>query len=265
MLFLTIFFSNLAEAFSEGKSNAITASLRKMKTNTMAHVVTDSGTVDRPSSEVKKGDIIEVYHDEIIPVDGEIISGSCYVNESNITGESRAVMKVQGDSVTGSTKLVTDRATIKATCDPGNSFIDNMIKLIGTATRQRTPNEIALAVLLSGLTLVFLIISAVIFPMARLLGITINIIMLLVLLIALMPTTIGALLPAIGVSAINKISEFNIIAKSGRAVENAGDIDTIILDKTGTGYDRREGGREVLPQHWCGLQRICKDVRSFIA
>ena len=234
MLFLTIFFSNLAEAFSEGKSNAITASLRKMKTNTMAHVVTDSGTVDRPSSEVKKGDIIEVYHDEIIPVDGEIISGSCYVNESNITGESRAVMKVQGDSVTGSTKLVTDRATIKATSDPGNSFIDNMIKLIGTATRQRTPNEIALAVLLSGLTLVFLIISAVIFPMARLLGITINIIMLLVLLIALMPTTIGALLPAIGVSAINKISEFNIIAKSGRAVENAGDIDTIILDKTGT-------------------------------
>ncbi len=234
MLFLTIFFSNLAEAVSEGKSNAITASLRKMKTNIIAHVKTESGIVDRPSGEVRKGDVVLVYKDEIIPVDGEIISGSCYVNESNITGESRPVMKVQGDSVTGSTRLVTDSAEIRATSDPGESFIDNMIKLIGTATRQRTPNEIALAALLSGLTLVFLVISAVIFPMSTALGVSINIVMLIVLLIALMPTTIGALLPAIGVSAINKISEFNIIAKSGRAVENAGDIDTIILDKTGT-------------------------------
>ncbi|BAB59642.1 K+-transporting ATPase B chain [Thermoplasma volcanium GSS1] len=234
LLFLTVFFSSISTALSEGKSKAITDSLKKFKTDVIAHVQKDGNIVDVRSNELKKNDIIIIYKDEIVPIDGEVIEGSGYVDESNVTGESRAVMKVIGDTVTGSTRLVTDKLKIRATADPGSTFIDKMIELVEKSTREKTPNEISLTVFLSGLTLIFLVITASIFAISHYFGRTANIVMLIVLLIALIPTTIGALLPAIGIAAINKVSEYNIIAKSGRAIENAGDIDTIILDKTGT-------------------------------
>ena len=234
LLFLTVFFSNLGIAVSEGKSKAITTSLNKFKQEITAHVMFEESVTDVISSSLRKGDIIIVQKDELIPIDGELIQGSGYVNESNITGESRPVLKVAGDSVTGSTRLLTDSITVRVTSNPGETFVDKMIELIGKSSRERTPNEIALSVFLSGLTLVFLIVTAAIFSLSSFLGVNPNVMILIVLLIALIPTTIGALLPAIGIAAINKVSEYNVIAKSGRAMENAGDIDTIILDKTGT-------------------------------
>lgn len=234
LLFLTLLFSNISEAMSEGKSRKIAESLRRLKKEVTAHKVSGDVTVDVKSTELRKDDVVVVNKDEVIPTDGEIVKGSGYVNEANITGESRPVLKVLGDTVTGSTVLVTDKIWVRVTANPGETFLDRMIELVSSATREKTPNEIALSSILSGLTLVFLVVVSAIFAEARFVGIESNIMILIVLLIALIPTTIGALLPAIGIAAINKVSEYNIIAKSGRAVENAGDIDTIILDKTGT-------------------------------
>lgn len=234
LLFMTVFLSNLSDAISEGKSKVITSSLSRFKKESVAHLVTEDGEKDVGSQSLRKGDILMVRTGEVIPIDGEIIEGSGYVNESNITGESRPVLKVLEDSVTGSTTLVTDTLKIRVTANAGETFVDNMIKLIGSARRERTSNEIALSVFLSAMTLVFLIVTSLIFSVLIFLHKSPDIIILIVLLIALIPTTIGALLPTIGVAAINKISEYNVIAKSGRAIESAGDIDTIILDKTGT-------------------------------
>ena len=234
LLFLTVFFSNLSTSLSEGQSAAITSSLEKMKISTKANLLKGNKIITVRSDELRKGDIVIVKKDETIPSDGEVINGSGYVNESNVTGESRPVIKLVGDSVTGSTVLVTDEITVKVTADPGESFIDSMIRVVQNAVRERTPNEIALSIFLSGVTLIFLVVVASIFSLSTYTGVKPNIDILLVLLVALIPTTIGGLLPAIGIAAVNKVSEYNIISKSGKAVENAGDIDTIILDKTGT-------------------------------
>ena len=234
LLFLTVFFSNLSTSLSESQSMAITSSLEKMKISTKANLLKDNKIITVSSDELRKGDIIIVKKDETIPSDGEVIKGSGYVNESNVTGESRPVIKLVGDSVTGSTVLVTDEITVKVSVNPGESFIDSMIKVVQNAVRERTPNEIALSIFLSGVTLIFLVVVASIFSLSAYTGIKPNIDILLVLLVALIPTTIGGLLPAIGIAAVNKVSQYNIISKSGKAVENAGDIDTIILDKTGT-------------------------------
>ena len=229
-----MFFSNLSTSLSEGQSAAITSSLEKMKISTKANLLKGNKIITVSSDELRKGDIVIVKKDETIPSDGEVINGSGYVNESNVTGESRPVIKLVGDSVTGSTVLVTDEITVKVTADPGESFIDSMIRVVQNAVRERTPNEIALSIFLSGVTLIFLVVVASIFSLSTYTGVKPNIDILLVLLVALIPTTIGGLLPAIGIAAVNKVSEYNIISKSGKAVENAGDIDTIILDKTGT-------------------------------
>ncbi len=234
LLFATVFESNLSDAISEGKSRVLTASLRKFRKESTAHLVTGSGNRDVSSLALSKDDVVIVENGEIIPMDGEIIEGSGYVNESNITGESRPVLKVLEDSVTGSTRLVSDRLTVRITANPGETFVDRMIELIGTAKRERTSNEIALSVFLSSMTLLFLIVASMIFAVLIFLHQTPDLIILIVLLVALIPTTIGALLPTIGVAAMNKISQYNVIAKSGKAIESAGDIDTIILDKTGT-------------------------------
>ncbi len=234
LLLLTVYFSSLSTAISEGKSKAITDSLKKFKTEIKAHVARDGKIVDVSSDELRKDDILKVYKNEIVPIDGEVIEGSGYVDESNVTGESRSVLKTVGDTVTGSTHLVSDELTVRVTSNPGDTFIDKMIDIVSKSTREKTPNEIALSVFLSGLTIIFLVITASIFSISHFFGRTANIVMLIVLLIALIPTTIGALLPAIGIASINKVSQYNVIAKSGRAIENAGDIDTIILDKTGT-------------------------------
>ncbi|HLH85352.1 MAG TPA: potassium-transporting ATPase subunit KdpB [Thermoplasmataceae archaeon] len=235
LLFLTIWFSNLSTSLSEGKSKAITASLRKLKKDVPARKLLQNGEEQETEySQLRAGDILIVKAGETIPIDGEIISGAGYVNESSMTGESRPVRKIKGDSVTGGTVLVTDSIRIRVTNNPGETFLDKMISIVESAKRERTPNEIALSVFLSGVTLIFLVVVASLFSTSIFLSARPDIIILIVLLIALIPTTIGALLPAIGIASINKISEFNVIAKSGRSIENAGDIDTIILDKTGT-------------------------------
>lgn len=233
-LFLTLFFSNVSLAISESKSKAITDSLKQLKQEVMAKVLLDDKITEVNSSELKKGDILLIEAGDIIPIDGEIIEGTGFVNESNVTGESRPSRKIFGDSVTGSTKLVTDSLKIVVTNNPGETFLDKMISIVENSRRSRTPNEIALTVFLSGVTLIFLIVVSALFSSILFSGLTPNLMILIVLLIALIPTTIGGLLPAIGVASINKISQYNVIAKSGKAIENAGDIDTIILDKTGT-------------------------------
>jgi len=234
LLFLTVFFSNLSTSLSESQSKAITSSLEKIKISTKAHLIKNDEIITVSSDELRKGDTIIIKKDEIIPADGEVIRGSGYVNESNVTGESRSVLKLVGDSVTGSTKLITDEITVNVSVNPGESFIDNMINVVKNAVREKTPNEIALSIFLSGVALIFLVVVASIFSLSEYTNIKPNIDILIVLLIALIPTTIGGLLPAIGIAAVNKVSQYNIISKSGKAVENAGDIDTIILDKTGT-------------------------------
>ncbi|AAT42741.1 potassium-transporting ATPase subunit KdpB [Picrophilus oshimae] len=249
LLFLTIFFSNISTSLSESQSRAITDSLERMRITTKARLINDNNETYVDSSTLKKGDIVLVKKDEIIPGDGEVIKGSGYVNESNITGESRPVLKLVGDSVTGTTKLVTDEIVIRITANPGESFIDSMINIVKNAVRERTPNEIALSIFLSGVTLIFLIVTASIFSLSKYSNIRPNIDILIVLLIALIPTTIGGLLPAIGIAAVNKVSKYNIISKSGKAVENAGDIDTIILDKTGTITMGEREAVEFYPAH----------------
>ena len=234
MLFLTILFSNLSSSLSEGKSRAITESLRSLKREVTGKSITDSGIIETPYSSLKKGDILLIEKGEVIPIDGEIVEGTGFVNESSMTGESRPVRKIPGDSVTGGTTLVTDQLKIKVTNNPGETFLDKMIGIVESSKRMRTPNEIALTVFLSGVSLVFIIVVSSVFAASGFLSVSPNLVIFIVLLIALIPTTIGGLLPAIGIASINKIAQYNIIAKSGKSVENAGDIDTIILDKTGT-------------------------------
>ncbi|MHB1440321.1 MAG: potassium-transporting ATPase subunit KdpB [Cuniculiplasma sp.] len=234
LLFLTIFFSTLAESLAEGKSRDITASLRKMKKETTGRLIVDKEEKIVDSSTLRKGMIVEVRKNEMVPTDGEIAEGSGYFNESSITGESKAVFKVTGDSVTGGTVFLDDSIKVRITANPGETFLDKMIEMVEGSVRKKTPNELALSVLLSGLTLIFIVVTSSILPLGSFMKFDVNLILLVVLLITLIPTTIGALLPALGIAAINKVSQFNVIAKSGRAVENAGDIDTIILDKTGT-------------------------------
>ncbi len=234
LLFLTIFFANLGYSISERQSRSIVESLQKFRKESTANLLRDGKITLVKSSVLRRGDVVIVNRNEDIPMDGEIIEGNGYVSESNITGESRPVLKVLGDSVTGSTKLLTDTLKVRITSDPGETFIDKMIELVRKSSREKTPNEIALTVLLSGFTLIFLMVVSVLYTETGYIGISPNIVFLVVLFICLIPTTIGSLLTAIGIASVNRMSGFNIMAKSGRAVENAGDIDTIILDKTGT-------------------------------
>jgi ATPase, P-type (transporting), HAD superfamily, subfamily IC len=234
LLFLTIFFSNLAASLAEGKSKDITQSLKKMKKEITGRVLENGQERSVDARDLRKGMIVIVDKGESVPTDGEIIEGNGHFNEAAITGEAKHVFKTVGDSVTGSTVFLDNTIKIRITADPGETFLDKMIEMVGGSVRQKTPNEIALMVLLSGLTLIFVVITSSVSMLSNFLGINVNMVILVVLLITLIPTTIGALLPALGVAAINKVSQFNVIAKSGRAVENAGDIDTIILDKTGT-------------------------------
>ncbi len=190
-----------------------------------------------PSTELRKGDVVIVSQGEMIPGDGEVIDGLASVDESAITGESAPVIKEAGgdfSSVTGGTRVVSDRITVRITSDPGESFIDRMIALVEGAKRQKTPNEIALNTLLVSLTLIFLIVVVTLAPMADYLGIKLEIPVLISLLVCLIPTTIGGLLSAIGIAGMDRVTRFNVLAMSGKAVEAAGDIDTMILDKTGT-------------------------------
>ncbi len=238
-LWFTVLFATYAEAVAEARGRAQAASLRRTRSESIAHRRLDDGTLeDVGSSELRKGDIIVVEEGETIPGDGDVIEGVAYVNEAAITGESAPVLKEPGtdirSSVTGGTQLVSDRLTIRVTADPGETFLDRMIALVEGAKRQRTPNEIALSILLAGLTIVFLLAVVTLRPFGAYAGVAIGVVELVALLVCLIPTTIGGLLSAIGIAGMDRVARFNVLAMSGRAVEASGDIDVILLDKTGT-------------------------------
>ncbi|BAH41360.1 potassium-transporting ATPase B chain [Brevibacillus brevis NBRC 100599] len=238
ILFVTILFANFAEALAEGRGKAQAESLKKTKQDTQAKKVGKDGRVQVVSStELRKGDLVIVEAGELIPSDGEIVEGVASVDESAITGESAPVIKEAGgdfSSVTGGTRVVSDRIRVRVTTDPGESFLDRMISLVEGAKRQKTPNEIALNTLLVSLTLIFLIVCTTLLPIANYVHAAIPVATLIALLVCLIPTTIGGLLSAIGIAGMDRVTQFNVIAMSGKAVEASGDINTIILDKTGT-------------------------------
>lgn len=238
ILLFTILFANFAEALAEGRGKAQADTLRKTKSDTVAKRVARDGSIQQVSStELRKGDIVRVDTGDLIPSDGEVIEGLATVDESAITGESAPVIKEAGgdfSSVTGGTRVVSDYLLVKVTSDPGESFLDRMISLVEGASRQKTPNEIALTTLLAVLTIIFLVVILTLVPVAKYLGVELDVATLIALLVCLIPTTIGGLLSAIGIAGMDRVTQFNVLAMSGKAVEAAGDIDTMILDKTGT-------------------------------
>ena len=238
ILVVTVLFANFAEAVAEGRGKAQAASLKKTQKDTQAHLLHEDGTQTIvSSSELKKGDVVLVSAGEIIPNDGEVIEGIASVDESAITGESAPVVRESGGdfcSVTGGTTVVSDWLKIRITSEPGNSFLDRMIALVEGASRKKTPNEIALNTLLVSLTIIFLIVVVTMYPFAVYNNVQIPISTLIALLVCLIPTTIGGLLSAIGIAGMDRVTRFNVIAMSGKAVEACGDVDTMILDKTGT-------------------------------
>ena len=237
-LWFTVLFANLAEAVAEGRGKAQAASLRKVKQDTTAHRITSSGAVESvPGTELKVGDRVVVTAGEVIPGDGDVVEGIATVDESAITGESAPVVRESGGdrcAVTGGTVVLSDRIVVQISTAPGHSFVDRMIALVEGASRQKTPNEIALNILLASLTVVFLLAVVAIGPMGLYAGTEQDPIKLIALLVCLIPTTIGALLSAIGIAGMDRLVQRNVLAMSGRAVEAAGDIGTLLMDKTGT-------------------------------
>lgn len=238
ILLVTILSANFAEALAEGRGKAQADSLKKTKQDTKAKLFQKDGSIKIvDATELRKGDIVLVETNDLIPTDGDVIEGVAAVDESAITGESAPVIKESGGdfcSVTGGTKVISDFIKIIVTSEPGESFLDRMINLVEGAKRQKTPNEIALSTLLVSLTLIFLLVCTTLVPIASYIKVTLPIATLVALLVCLIPTTIGGLLSAIGIAGMDRVTQFNVIAMSGKAVEAAGDINTIILDKTGT-------------------------------
>jgi K+-transporting ATPase ATPase B chain len=233
-LWLTVVFANAAEALAEGRGRAQAASLRAMRTETTAHLL--DGT-EKPASKLQRGDVVVIEAGELIPGDGTIVEGIASVDESAITGESAPVIREAGgdrSAVTGGTRVLSDRIVVEITQEPGKSFLDRMIALVEGAARRKTPNEIALGILLAGLTLIFLVVIVALRPQALYSHTEISVTTLIALLVALIPTTIGALLSAIGIAGMDRLVRRNVLALSGRAVEASGDVDVLLLDKTGT-------------------------------
>jgi K+-transporting ATPase ATPase B chain len=233
-LWLTVVFANFAEALAEGRGKAQADALRAMRTETVARL-RDGG--EKPASELRRGDVVVVEAGETIPGDGTVIEGIASVDESAITGESAPVVRESGgdrSAVTGGTRVLSDRIVIEVTQEPGQSFLDRMIALVEGAERRKTPNEIALNILLAGLTLIFLVVVATLRPFAEFSDTDASVVTLIALLVALIPTTIGALLSAIGIAGMDRLVRHNVLALSGRAVEASGDVDVLLLDKTGT-------------------------------
>src|SRR5690348_6859686 len=236
-LWLTVLFANFAEAVAEGRGKAQAAALRKTRSETIARKLVDGKEERVSSTQLKKGDIVVCEAGDIVPGDGDVIEGIASIDESAITGESAPVIREAGgdrSGVTGGTRVLSDRIVVQVTAEPGESFLDRMIALVEGAIRQKTPNEIALTIVLAAFSLIFLIVTATLYPMARYFDLTLDIPTLIALLVCLIPTTIGALLAAIGIAGMDRALMANILAKSGKAVELAGDVDTLLLDKTGT-------------------------------
>lgn len=238
ILFVTVIFANFAESIAEGRGKAQADSLKKTRKETSANLLKEDGSlVVIDAGSLKKGDIVIVNTGELIPNDGTVIEGIASVDESAITGESAPVIKEAGgdfSSVTGGTRVVSDKIKVQISVSSGESFLDKMINLVEGAERKKTPNEIALNTVLVGLTLIFLVVIVTLFPMGLYAGVHLPLSTLMALLVCLIPTTIGGLLSAIGIAGMDRVNKFNVIAMSGKAVETCGDINTIILDKTGT-------------------------------
>ena len=256
-LWLTVVFANLAEAVAEGRGKAQAETLRKTKRETMARRLigwepgqTQIRVEDVPGTQLTLGDYVVVEAGEIIPGDGDVVEGVASVDESAITGESAPVIRESGgdrSAVTGGTKVLSDRIVVKITSKPGETFIDRMIALVEGAQRQKTPNEIALNILLASLTIIFMLAVVTLQPMAFYSNAPQTLVILVALLVALIPTTIGALLSAIGIAGMDRLVQRNVLAMSGRAVEAAGDVNTLLLDKTGTITIGNRQASEFLP------------------
>src|SRR6266704_1244743 len=237
-LWFTVLFANFAEAMAEGRGKAQADTLRKARAETQAHLLTCDNKIETvPSSKLRSGDIVVVTAGDFIPGDGEVIEGVASVDESAITGESAPVIRESGgdrSAVTGGTRVLSDEIKVRITSNPGETFLDRMIKLVEGASRQKTPNEIALNILLAGLTIIFLLAVITLQPFAVYSGAPQSIFVLVSLLVCLFPTTIGGLLSAIGIAGMDRMIQRNVMAMSGRAVEASGDVDVLLLDKTGT-------------------------------
>jgi len=236
-LWFTVVFANFAEAVAEGRGKAQADFLRRTKSDTQARKVVEGRTVMVNANELRKGDLIRVEPNEVIAGDGDVVEGAASVDESAITGESAPVIRESGgdrSAVTGGTRVLSDYIVVRISSNPGESFLDRMISLVEGASRQKTPNEIALSILLSGLTIVFVIAVATLGPFSIYSGTVQSVTVLIALLVCLIPTTIGGLLSAIGIAGMDRVLQRNVLAMSGRAVEAAGDVDTLLLDKTGT-------------------------------
>src|ERR1700694_3707235 len=236
-LWFTVLFANFAEAMAEGRGKAQAAALRKTRSETIARRLVD-GTEERVSStQLKKGDLVVAEAGDVVPGDGDVVEGIASIDESAITGESAPVIREAGgdrSAVTGGTRVLSDRIVIQISANPGETFLDRMIGLVESASRRKTPNEIALNILLAALTIIFMIATVTLEPIAVYAGTSVTITVLIALLVCLIPTTIGGLLSAIGIAGIDRLLQRNVVALSGRAVEAAGDVDTLLLDKTGT-------------------------------
>jgi potassium-transporting ATPase ATP-binding subunit len=260
-LWFTVLFANFAEAVAEGRGKAQANALRKTRTTTMAHRLLQDGLVEQEISaeELRKGDEVVVSAGEIIPGDGEVIEGVASVDESAITGESAPVIREAGgdrSSVTGGTKVLSDRIIVRITANPGESFLDHMINLVEGAQRQKTPNEIALTILLAALTIIFLVVILTLKSYGLYAGVSFSITVLVALLVCLIPTTIGGLLSAIGIAGIDRLVQKNVLAMSGRAAEAAGDVDVLLLDKTGTITLGDRQATEFIPAEGVEVQQL---------
>jgi len=237
-LWFTVLFANFAEAMAEGRGRAQARELRKTRTRTIANRLRADGKIERvPAEELRAGDFVIVAAGETIPGDGEVVEGAATVDESAITGESAPVVREAGgdrSAVTGGTRVLSDRIKVRVTAGPGESFLDRMIALVEGARRRKTPNEIALTILLAALTVIFLVVVMTLRPLGLYSGVSIGTTTLVALLVCLIPTTVGGLLSAIGIAGIDRLVQKNVLALSGRAVEAAGDVDVLLLDKTGT-------------------------------
>ena len=265
-LWFTVLFSNFAEALAEGRGRAQANSMRQTKTETMAKKVSRIDSKDYklvPAATLNKGDLVLVEAGDVIPGDGDVVKGISMVDESSITGESAPVIRESGGdrcAVTGGTRIVSDSVVIEIRVEQGESFLDRMIGLVEGAQRQKTPNEIALNILLIGLTLIFLIVCVTLQGLAAYSGHMVPVIYLVALLITLIPTTIGGLLSAIGIAGMDRLVTFNVVAKSGRAVEAAGDIDVLLLDKTGTITHGNRMASEFIPVNGASEEALAEAV-----
>ncbi|HEX3258024.1 MAG TPA: potassium-transporting ATPase subunit KdpB [Pseudonocardia sp.] len=263
-LWFTVLFANLAEAVAEGRGKAQAESLRRTKKETVARKLVNGVEMATPGTELTVGDLVVVEAGETIPGDGDVVEGIATVDESAITGESAPVVREAGgdrSSVTGGTTVLSDRIIVKITTKPGESFVDRMIALVEGAARQKTPNEIALTILLAALTIIFLLAVVALQPMSAYAGQQQSLVVLTALLVCLIPTTIGALLSAIGIAGMDRLVQRNVLATSGRAVEAAGDIDTLLLDKTGTITFGNRQATELLPASGVDVTELAAAAR----